>query len=168
MKISIQNLLILLLLPLLLSAHEESKNQKEFTVVEGMVYCQSCEHTGSWSLEGAKPLASAKVGIACKDHKKRVWFYKAIQTDSTGYYYAPIQGMEGTEGVKKKEISGCSIHLLASPDSTCNLLTNINLGIAGAGVGDVKKVMKEKGYEVVVYAAPPLAFRQVNCVPADH
>lgn len=165
---SIQNLLILLLFPLLLSAHEESENPKEFTVIEGLVYCQSCENAGSWSLAGAKPLASAKVGIACKDYKKRVWFYKSFQADKNGYYYAPIQGMEGPDVIKKKKISGCTVHLLSSPDSNCNLLTNINLGIAGAVVGEGKKVLKEKGYEVVVYAAPPLAFRQANCVPAVH
>ncbi|XP_020583201.1 uncharacterized protein LOC110026563 [Phalaenopsis equestris] len=165
---AIQSLLVILFLPLLSSAYEASKHLKEFTVIEGKVYCQSCEHIGSWSLEGAKSLASAKVGIACKDYKKRIWFYKSFEADKNGYYYAPIPEMDGTEGVRKKEISGCSIHLLDSPDSACNLLTNINFGIAGAGVGERKKAVKEKGYEVVVYAAPPLAFKPVNCVPLGH
>lgn len=32
-------------------------------VVEGMVYCQSCDNYGSWSLSGAKPIAEAKVSV---------------------------------------------------------------------------------------------------------
>ncbi|KAG0468167.1 hypothetical protein HPP92_017495 [Vanilla planifolia] len=139
---------------------------KDSVVVEGMVYCQNCNHAGSWSLDGAKPLAAARVGISCRDHKGRPQFYKVFQADGNGYYYAPIQGEQGEESYRKeKKIGACRIHLLSSPDDNCNLLTNINMGIAGAAVGKEKKVLKREGYDVIVHAAPPLAFRSANCSP---
>ncbi|KAK8955358.1 hypothetical protein KSP40_PGU004820 [Platanthera guangdongensis] len=167
---SIQNLLILLLFPILSSASTHSAllpAPKQLAVIEGMVYCQCCANAGSWSLADAKPLPLAKVGIACRDHKNRVWFYKAFQTDTNGYYYAPIEGLDGVsqgeEEEKKKEIAGCRVHLLSSADGDCNILTNVNMGISGAGVGLGKKIKKTESYEVVVYAAPPLAFRPGKC-----
>ncbi|KAK8935471.1 hypothetical protein KSP39_PZI013830 [Platanthera zijinensis] len=151
---SIQNLLVLLLFPILSSASTHSAPApKPLTVIEGMVYCQCCANAGSWSLADAKPLPSAKVGIACRDRKNRVWFYKAFQTDTNGYYYAPIEGLDGVS----------QVHLLSSADGDCNILTNVNMGISGAGVGLGKKMKKTESYEVVVYAAPPLAFRPGKC-----
>ncbi|KAF3642364.1 putative two-component response regulator ARR1-like [Capsicum annuum] len=38
-------------------------------VVEGMVYCQSCDNYGSWSLSGAKSIAAAKMKMATYLHR---------------------------------------------------------------------------------------------------
>ncbi|GMN29737.1 hypothetical protein TIFTF001_051742, partial [Ficus carica] len=41
-------------------------------VVEGVVYCQSCDRFGTWSLTGAEPIPSAKVSVICKNYRGQV------------------------------------------------------------------------------------------------
>ncbi|KAA8534037.1 hypothetical protein F0562_031554 [Nyssa sinensis] len=86
-----------LLLPLALHSIAAVENATNNTVeknvdvvVEGMVYCQSCEHFGTWSLAGGEPISAAKVAVICKDHRDRVSFYKAFETDAHGYFYAQM------------------------------------------------------------------------------
>lgn len=80
-----------LLLQLALTACETTQTtqasyelEKVEVVVEGMVYCQSCDHAGSWSLTGAEPTPSTKVNVVCKDYKGRVSFYKDFITNEEG------------------------------------------------------------------------------------
>ncbi|KAJ6432480.1 hypothetical protein OIU84_019673 [Salix udensis] len=93
----------LLLLPLLVfpstAAHDETAptepmKKKVDVVVEGIVYCQSCKYSGSWSLTGAKPIPSAKVSVVCKNSNKQVSFYKTYETDAYGYFYAQLDGLQ--------------------------------------------------------------------------
>jgi len=133
-----------------------------------MVYCQSCAHIGSWSLTGARPLPSAKVGISCRDHKNRVGFYKSVKTDSNGYFYCPLEGLEMKRYYKGEFGRACTVRLLSSPAGECNLLTNINGGIEGSALRDVNKTVVGKGYKAVVYSTGPLAFRPGRCPPLVH
>ncbi|MQM20879.1 hypothetical protein Taro_053910 [Colocasia esculenta] len=133
--------------------------------VQGVVYCQSCERVGTWSLTGAKPLPSAKVSVSCIDNKNRVRFYESFQTDGNGYFYALLQGLElkGSPAALQP-LRACKVRLVSSADPKCNLLTNVNYGIAGAPLREAN----ETSYEVVLYSAGPLAFRPAYCPLKPH
>ncbi|XP_051143557.1 non-classical arabinogalactan protein 30 [Andrographis paniculata] len=134
-------------------------------VVEGIVYCQKCLTYGTWSLTAAEPIASATVGVICKDHRRRVSYYKACKTDDNGYFWAELKGFKMHNYFLDHPLHSCSVRLVSSPLKTCNVLTNINYGLNGAPLRYEDKKIMEKNYEAVVYAAGPLAFRPAVCVP---
>ncbi|XP_008794296.1 non-classical arabinogalactan protein 30 [Phoenix dactylifera] len=163
-------LLLLLLLPASLFSfavgipyQAPEKTEEKVVVMEGIVYCQNCTHVGSWSLAGAKPLPSAKVSISCKDHKNRVSFYKAVQANGEGFFYAPLAGLKDYH--VKRPTDACLVRLLSSPDARCNVLTNVNYGIEGARLQGKNKRITTGGYNAEIYAAGPLAFRPAHCPP---
>ncbi|CAL0304741.1 unnamed protein product [Lupinus luteus] len=132
-------------------------------VVETKVYCQSCEHFGTWSLIGAKPIASAKVSVTCKNHKGQVSFYKVYETDKSGYLYAPLEGFRLQHYVLDHPLHSCYVKPVLSPLESCSLLSNVNYGLNGAKLRYEDKILRGSRYEAVVYAAGPLAFRPSDC-----
>ncbi|KAF5752588.1 pistil-specific extensin-like protein [Tripterygium wilfordii] len=164
---------ILLLLPLAfpsLAAYETTPIKTPEThidvVVEGMVYCQSCDHYGSWSMVGAEPVPSAKVSIICKNHKNKVSFYKAYETDGTGYFYAHLDGFKMTHYLDHP-LQSCHVKLVSSPLENCNLLSNVNYGLYGAPLRYGTRSFG-RNYEAIVYSAGPLAFHPAHCPPTTH
>ncbi|KAF8036870.1 hypothetical protein BT93_C2558 [Corymbia citriodora subsp. variegata] len=136
-------------------------------VVEGMVYCQSCKYFGTWSLDEAKPVGSAKVSVVCKNYKNRVTYYKTFQTEESGYFFAELKGYEMSHPVLDHPLHACRVKLVSSPLEGCNLLSNINYGMYGAPLRYEDKTLYRKEYEAVVYAAGPLAFRPSYCPPEE-
>ncbi|KAG8380866.1 hypothetical protein BUALT_Bualt06G0061000 [Buddleja alternifolia] len=137
-------------------------------VVEGMVYCQSCEQYGTWSLTKAKPIEAATISVICKDHRNRVSFYKAFQTGKNGYFYGELKGFKMSHSFLDHPLHSCKVKLVSSPLENCNLLTNINEGLYGAPLRYEDKRIVSSNYEAVVYAAGPLAFRPDNCPPKEN
>ncbi|GFZ15056.1 pollen Ole e 1 allergen and extensin family protein [Actinidia rufa] len=137
-------------------------------VVEGMVYCQSCDRYGTWSLTRAEPIAAAKVSVICKDHRNRVSYYKAFETDAHGYFYAQLRGFTMGNYLLDHPLTSCRVKLISSPLESCNLLTNVNYGINGSPLRYEDKRLVGTNYEAVIYAAGPLAFRPAKCVPATY
>ncbi|XP_044507848.1 non-classical arabinogalactan protein 30 [Mangifera indica] len=132
-------------------------------VVEGMVYCQSCKHYGTWSLSEAEPIASAKVSVVCKNEKDQVSYYKAFQTNDNGYFYAQLAGFKMNNYLVEHPLQSCTVKLVSSPLENCSLLSNVNYGMYGAPLQYEGKRLFGKSYEAVIYAAGPLAFRPSNC-----
>ncbi|KAK3042905.1 hypothetical protein RJ639_001178 [Escallonia herrerae] len=135
-------------------------------VVEGMVYCQSCERSGTWSLTGAEPIPAAKVSVICKDHKNRVSYYKAFETDPHGYFYGELEGFRMGHYFLDHPLHACKVKLVSSPLESCNLLTNVNYGLNGSPLRYENKWISGKHYEAVIYASSPLAFRPAQCTPS--
>ena len=131
--------------------------------VEGMVYCQSCDKFGSWSLAGAEAIAGAKISVICKNHRQQVSFYKVFQTDSYGHFYGELKGLKMTPHFLDHPLHACRAKLVSSPREDCNLFSNINNALDGASLRYEEKRLKWKNYEAVVYAAGPLAFRPDHC-----
>ncbi|XP_057980098.1 non-classical arabinogalactan protein 30-like [Malania oleifera] len=156
-------LLLSLAFPSIATVVEETP-MKTDVVVEGMVYCQSCEHLGSWSLTGAEPIPAAKVSITCKEHKDRVSFYKVFSTDGNGYFYAQLEGFKMLD----HPLHSCKVKLVSSSLPKCNLSSNVNYGLSGSPLRYENKRLVGKHYEAVVYAAGPLAFRPAHCPPSTH
>lgn len=163
----------LLLLPLAFpsaAAYEDASavEKKIDVVVEGIVYCQSCESFGTWSLSGAEPIPSAKVSVICKRNNEQVTFYKVFETDSKGYFYGPLEGFKMSNYLLDHPLQACHLKLVSSPDEKCNLLTNVNNGLNGSPLRYENKSLQGKNYEAVIYAAGPLAFRPAHCSPNTH
>ncbi|KAL5724289.1 hypothetical protein ACHQM5_007568 [Ranunculus cassubicifolius] len=146
------------------SAEEHPVEKRAHVVVEGVVYCQSCQRHGTWSLGGgAKPMASAKVSVICKDHKDRVNFYKVFATNEDGYFYGELDGFKMGHYILDHPLHACVVRLVASPNMSCNYPTNVNYGINGASLRYENKVLFGSDYEAVVYSAGPLAYRPSSC-----
>ncbi|CAI9772213.1 unnamed protein product [Fraxinus pennsylvanica] len=156
-----------------ITAHENSTSTQKpvekhvDVVVEGVVYCQSCDHYGTWSLTGAEPIEAATVSVICKDHRNRVSFYKAFHTDNNGYFYAQLLGFKMRHALLDHPLHSCRVKLVSSPLENCNLLSNINYGLYGAPLRYEDKKLVGTNYEAVIYAAGPLAFRPAHCAPKE-
>lgn len=142
-------------------------HKKIDVVIEGMVYCQSCDHFGSWSLNEAKPIPSAKISVICKNHWKQVSYYKGFQTDSKGYFFATLDGFKMDNNFLDHPLQSCKVKLVSSPMEDCNLISNVNYGINGASLRFENKVLKRSYGEAVIYASGPLAFRPSQCVAKE-
>ncbi|CAN4102399.1 unnamed protein product [Withania somnifera] len=165
-------LIVLLLLELafpLITAYDnvadKSVEKTAQVVVEGMVYCQSCDNYGSWSLSGAKPIAAAKVSVICKNYMKRVSFYKAFKTDENGYLFAQLDGFKMGQSYLDHPLHSCHVKLVDSPLENCDVFTNINYGITGGRLRYLDKTLRRSNYDAVIYAAGPFAFRPAYCPP---
>ncbi|XP_059315636.1 non-classical arabinogalactan protein 30-like [Lycium ferocissimum] len=145
--------------------HGPAQPVETTVVIEGMIYCQSCDTYGSWSLSGAKPIASAKVSVICKDHKKRVNFYKAFEANTYGYFYAELQGFKMGHSYLDHPLHSCRVKLVSSPQENCNVFSNINYGLNGAPLRFDDKVIDRSDYKAVIYTVSPLAFRPTYCPP---
>ncbi|KAF8397232.1 hypothetical protein HHK36_016142 [Tetracentron sinense] len=149
------------------NAYEAAEEKKVDVVVEGMVYCQSCEHVGTGSLTGAKPIP-AKVSVICKDHKDQVSFYKVFATNGNGYFYAQLEGFKMNHYFLDHPLHSCNVELVSSPLPRCNLISKVNSGTNGSPLRYENKKLFGNKYEAVVYAAGPLAFHPAHCPPMAH
>ncbi|BAD68108.1 hypothetical protein [Oryza sativa Japonica Group] len=148
------------------AAHQSS--DKVLVRVEGKVYCQSCEHRNSWSLDGARPLRGAEVSVTCRDAKNRAAWWRLAVADESGYFLAEFGVTRASDFLGADPRGACYARLLSSPDRKCDGLTNINAGMVGAPLRDEGKRWPGQGYDNVVYAAGPLAFRPANCPPKHY
>ncbi|KAM7269970.1 hypothetical protein ACFE04_029184 [Oxalis oulophora] len=142
-------------------ASVEKKKKHSEVVVEGMVYCQSCEHKGSSCLTDATPIPSARISVICKNKKKHISYYKAFNANKDGYFYAQLEEFNMNDALLEHPLISCGVRLVASNDKNCSSLTNVNgaLNADGARLRYEGKVQRREGYEVAVYAAGPVAFR---------
>lgn len=144
------------------------QSDKVLVRVEGKVYCQSCEHRNSWSLDGARPLRGAEVSVTCRDAKNRAAWWRLAVADESGYFLAEFGVTRASDFLGADPRGACYARLLSSPDRKCDGLTNINAGMVGAPLRDEGKRWPGQGYDNVVYAAGPLAFRPANCPPKHY
>ncbi|KAE8712019.1 sorting and assembly machinery component 50-like protein B-like [Hibiscus syriacus] len=128
-----------------------------------MVYCQSSDSYGSVSLSKAEPIASAKVSAVCKNQRGQVNFYKAFETDPKDYFFAEFQGYEMSHSLLDHPLQSCVVNLVGSPLVSCNVISNVNNSLLGSPLRYQSKRLHRKDYDVVIYAAGPLAFRPPHC-----
>jgi len=157
---------VLMAFPAIIAADQPEK--KIDVVVEGVVYCQSCENAGTWSLSGAKPIPAAKVSVVCKNYKDQVSYYKVFETDGNGYFYAQLEGFTMSQCLLEHPLQSCHVKPVSSPLENCNLLTNVNYGLYGSPLRYENKKLFGSCYEAVVFAAGPLAFRPDHCPFPTH
>ncbi|GAB4827626.1 hypothetical protein Ancab_034510 [Ancistrocladus abbreviatus] len=138
-------------------------------VVEGIVYCQSCNYSGTWSLNEAVPISGAKISVICRNYRGRVSYYNVFTTSSSGgYFYANLKGYGMKHPLLDHPLQSCAVKLVSSPLDSCNVFSNINYGINGAALRYENKRVIRSSYEAVIYAAGPLAFKPDNCPPKQY
>ncbi|XP_074266459.1 non-classical arabinogalactan protein 30 [Silene latifolia] len=140
-------------------------DKKNDVIVEGIVYCQSCDYSGTWSLEDAEPISGATISVICRKNSGRINYYKAFTTSEEGYFYAKLDGFAMRDPLLDHPLQACAVKLVDSPLETCDVFTNINYGIKGASLRYEKKSFVTENYQTVIYSAGPLAFRPENCPP---
>ncbi|XP_054794238.1 non-classical arabinogalactan protein 30 [Prosopis cineraria] len=161
--ISLSLVLLLIVFPSTEADDYVPTEKKTDVVVEAMVYCQSCDHYGTWSLTGARPIAAAKVSVTCKNHKGQVSYYKVFETNRNGYLFAQLEGFKVQNYLLDHPLQSCFVKLVWSSVESCSLLSNVNYALDGAPLRYENKRLHGSRYEAVVYAAGPLAFRPNGC-----
>ena len=137
-------------------------------VVEGIVYCQSCNYSGTWSLNEAEPIVGATVSVICRNYKQRISYYNSFKTSNGGYFYAKLDSFSMRHNLLDHPLQACAVKLVSSPVETCDVFTNVNYGINGAPLKYEKKKIMTKNYQAVIYSAGPLAFRPDHCAPKPY
>lgn len=168
--IAISSLLLLSLAFSVVSAYENmpATGKKVDVVVEGVVYCQSCKSSGTWSLSEAEPIPLARVSVICKNHHNQVSYYKAFETDGNGYFYAQLEGFKMNHYLLEHPLQACKVKLVSSPLENCSSLSNVNYGMDGAPLRFENKKLMGKNYEAVIYGSGPLAFQPAQCPSTTH
>ncbi|GMH26816.1 hypothetical protein Nepgr_028659 [Nepenthes gracilis] len=149
-------------------AKKEAPEEAVDVVVEGLVYCQSCNYSGTWSLNEAVPIPGAKVSVICRNYRDRVSYYNAFTTNNGGYFYANLKGYAMRHPLLDHPLQSCAAKLVSSPMENCSAFSNINYGINGAALRYEKKRLIRKNYEAVIYSAGPLVFRPDRCPPKQY
>ncbi|KAL9231447.1 hypothetical protein vseg_006677 [Gypsophila vaccaria] len=142
--------------------------KKANVVVEGMVYCQSCDYSGTWNLDDSEPIAGAKISVICKNYRGRISYYKSFITSDEGYFYAHLDGFGMRHPFLDHPLQACAVKLVDSPLRTCDVFTNINYGIKGAALRYENKKIITENYDAIIYSAGPLAFRPEHCPPKPY
>ncbi|XP_028803805.1 non-classical arabinogalactan protein 30-like [Neltuma alba] len=161
--ITLSLLLLLVVFPSTEANDYAPTEKKTEVVVEAMVYCQSCDQYGTWSLTGAKPIAGAKVSVTCKNYKGQVSYYKVFETNRHGYLFAQLEGFKVQNCLLDHPLQSCFAKLVWSPVESCSVLSNVNYALDGAPLRYENKRVHGSRYEAVIYAAGPLAFRPNDC-----
>ncbi|KAL6123531.1 hypothetical protein ACLB2K_076053 [Fragaria x ananassa] len=130
---------LLIALALSPSANAHPPKPEVHVVVEGMVYCQSCQ----------------------------VGYYKTFQANANGYVYAELEGNKMNRALDYP-LQNCKVKLVSSPLQKCNLATNVNFGLDGAHLRSEGKSYTSPNYNAVIYAAGPFAFRPAHCPYTTH
>ncbi|CAI0547825.1 unnamed protein product [Linum tenue] len=86
------------------------------------------------------------------------------QADEHDYFYAQLDGLKLSHMILDHPLQACTAKLVSSPVESCNVRTNLNYGIDGARLRFENKVLRSANYEVVIYAAGPLAFLSSKCL----
>lgn len=155
--------LILIICAISLANGEAGGVAKVGVVVQGRVFCQDCSRLGSWSMNGATPLAEARVAIACRDYKHKQFYYKVLRTDKWGFFNQPLKGLDVGRYHIDTPAHACAAHLLHSNFPNCNVATDANFGNAGSPLRYEITLFNGTRYESDVYSAGPMAFRPLNC-----
>lgn len=147
----------------------KASNKKIHVVVEGMVYCQSCNQMGSWKVSHDNPINEAIVSVYCRgDDNGGVNFYKTFNTSKEGYFYAELKGFKVSKDSLDVPINSCYVRVVSSPNVYCNYPTNVGYGFSGLGSPlkyQDKTISYDDRYQAAIYSAGPLAFRPVVCSP---
>ncbi|XVF79384.1 hypothetical protein PTKIN_Ptkin14bG0217900 [Pterospermum kingtungense] len=122
------------------------EEEKPYSIaVEGFVYCK----TASSHYPISKALAKVTCEAVDEVGVEKTVPICSVPTDAKGYFYATV-----TESLKLKD---CKVFLESSPETNCNVPTDVNKGITGFPIsGDVYRVLNDK--HTKLYSAQPFFY----------
>ncbi|XVF79389.1 hypothetical protein PTKIN_Ptkin14bG0218400 [Pterospermum kingtungense] len=130
------------------SGYDTTKPDFYSIAIEGFVYCKTP------SSHYPIPKALAKVICEAVDEVgvEKTAPICSVQTDAKGYFYAIVSSIN--ESLKLKD---CKAFLESSPETNCNVPTDMNKGITGFPIsGDAYRVLNDK--HTKLYSAQPFFY----------
>ncbi|XP_075637329.1 pistil-specific extensin-like protein [Castanea sativa] len=131
-------------------------NEPKVIHVGGKVLCQDCTQGWNEWVHGCKPIKGGKVSIACMDDRSRVVYYGSDVTDELGQFDIIVNKYINGKELKAKL---CSVRLVSSPDSTCNILTDFASGKRGVKLNLPSLVYRDQ----IKYTLGPFYFTKLLC-----
>ncbi|MCO5598234.1 hypothetical protein L7F22_052326 [Adiantum nelumboides] len=126
--------------------------------VEGVISCQNCKYVGSDSLTKAKPIAGAKVKLACQTGPRyKSFFYATATSDANGFFLIPVPHFDFR---KFSPVDDCVVILVSSPVKECSTVTDINMGKTG---GLLRPNPTFAPSENLMFSVGPFAFAPKQC-----
>ncbi|XP_027940789.1 pistil-specific extensin-like protein [Vigna unguiculata] len=107
--------------------------------VGGKVMCQDCTQGWNEWVNGGKPMKGVKVSLTCMDKRSRVVYYTSDTTDELGQYDLNVK--KYVYG-KELDTKRCSVRLVSSPDSVCNIPTDFGGGKSGVKLNNPTSVYR--------------------------
>ncbi|KAM4090188.1 hypothetical protein ACJW30_09G040800 [Castanea mollissima] len=131
-------------------------NEPKVIHVGGKVLCQDCTQGWNEWVHGCKPIKGGKVSITCMDDRSRVVYYGSDATDELGQFDIIVN-----KSINGKELKAklCSVRLVSSPDSTCNILTDFADGKRGVKLNLPSLVYRDQ----IKYTLGPFYFTKLLC-----
>ncbi|WCJ34425.1 Pollen Ole e 1 allergen and extensin family protein [Euphorbia peplus] len=148
------------LLLVLMKSSVGSKEEDGVIHVGGKVICQDCTKGYNDWVNGNRPIKGCKVSVTCMDERKRVMYYNSDITDDEGLFDMSIAKFINGKEIKEKL---CSVRIVSSPDSTCNLLTDFASGKSGVKLRRPTLVYRD----MVKYLVGPFYFTNRMCDQPD-
>ncbi|WOL00649.1 pistil-specific extensin-like protein [Canna indica] len=131
----------------------------------GQVLCQDCTKRWTEWIHG-DPIEGARVAVTCLDsRRRRVVYHASGTTDGAGEFDFPISIYPGgSTKATIKPAEDCTVRVVASPDATCNIMTDFGGGQRGVKP-DQRSALHPAG--VVKYTLGPFFFTSLACEEAE-
>ncbi|KAJ8761570.1 hypothetical protein K2173_004346 [Erythroxylum novogranatense] len=123
---------------------------RSFVAVQGVVYCKSCKYVGVGTLLGAEPLPGAMVKLQCNNTKYPLVTKAA--TDKNGYFF-----LEAPKTITNYGAHKCKVSLLSSPNTTCDIPSDLHGGKTGGSLRPGKPFVVNK-LPFVLFTVGPFAY----------
>ncbi|KAK4281577.1 hypothetical protein QN277_013050 [Acacia crassicarpa] len=128
--------------------------------VAGKVMCQDCSQGWNEWIQGSDPIKGSKVSLTCLDRRGRVIYYTSDTTDETGQFDLTVKTYLYS---KKLDTKLCSVRLVSSPDSACNILTDFGRGRSGLKLANPTSIYRH----VTKFVLEPFFFTSPMCDKPD-
>ncbi|MCO5598231.1 hypothetical protein L7F22_052323 [Adiantum nelumboides] len=126
--------------------------------VEGVISCQNCKYVGSDSLTKAKPIAGAKVKLACQTGPRyKSFFYATATSDTNGFFLISEPHFDFR---MFSPVDDCVVIVVSSPIKDCSTVTDINMGKTG---GLLRPIPTFAASENLMFSVGPFAFAPKQC-----
>ena len=129
-------------------------NQSKVTILTWLRLSKFFHHQIMCQLAGF--IAGGKVSITCMDDRSRVVYYGSDATDELGQFDIIVNKYINGKELKAKL---CSVRLVSSPDSTCNILTDFAGGKRGVKLNLPSLVYRDQ----IKYTLGPFYFTKPLC-----
>ncbi|XP_028789628.1 proline-rich protein 1-like [Neltuma alba] len=128
--------------------------------VAGKVLCQDCSQGWNEWIHGSDPIKGSKVSLTCLDRRSRVIYYTSDTTDETGQFDLTVKRyLYG----KKLDTKLCTVRLVSSPDSACNILTDFGRGMSGLKLTNPNSIYRD----LIKFVLEPFYFTTPMCDKPD-
>ncbi|KAL2345146.1 hypothetical protein Fmac_006431 [Flemingia macrophylla] len=128
--------------------------------VGGKVLCQDCTQGWNKWVNGGKPMKGVRVSLTCMDKRSRVVHYTSDTTDELGQYDLAVNKYVNGKELQTKR---CSVRLVSSQDTVCNILTDFGGGKSGVKLNSPTSVYRS----LIKYVLNPFYYTTPMCDKPD-